>query len=534
MEKNKNTGSAVVMRKQNEPIAFPRTVRPDSANMMTTAKAGKTYPAGFIPLFPEDSVSGSVSCQVRMEETVKVLANPVHFRMHAYFVSMAALPRFDGLDSVAYSLAQKVGSQPYVEKAAKLAGQSDFYHAFGEHIPDGASVNTMYLQAYNQVINYRRQQVSISLPQRTDMQATIARSLWGPTALARIVPDFDAALIEGEVALNVVSTTLPVEYAKTGTTFPTVKDGAGAARMFGIDTGLGGYNYVSTNNLNGTAVDALFVDMQNSGLTVSLANLEQAKKTQAFAVLRQQFAGNDDELIDLLMKGLRFPSNAFRDPIHIGTGTGTFGMNQRYASDAANLDDYVVNGAVRVDIPIRVPQQPTGGVIVITYEIIPEPVFDRQADMFLHADFVDLPNALRDHLDTQPVATVPNRFVDALHTTPDGFFGYAPMNYQYIRQRVKVGGRFLRTLAAMPSAEDQQHIWSVRTVNPVLNEDTFLVPNDLAHNVFRDTLLDPFFVTVSHNCRIEGLTQFPPALTESQGDYAAVAAIAPTDIITPV
>lgn len=547
----------VKLRKQHGPISFPRTVRPDARAFNTSARAGKTYPAAFIPLMPEDGIVSSggdasrVSFMVRMEETEKMLANAVHFRAHAYFVSLAALERFDGLDSVAYAWAGKEGAAPIVQTYVHAAADNEFYHAFGEHIKDGETINDIYVEAYNAVINYRRKQVSISLPMETLTSKNIKRALWGQTAIARIVPDFDAALIEGEFDLNIVNADVVLsgsgEISNLYLTTPASVDNSWKLNPDGTvsaqPTTSASALYVKRSGAASAAVPEANIprvtladivgELTANGVRASLSNIDLAKKTQAFAVLRQQFAGNDEELIDLAMRGFRFPNQAFSDPILIGTSSGIFGMSQRYATDAASLDEYVVNGAVRVDIPLRLPQQPTGGVIVVTYEIIPEPVFDRQADMFLRATAEQLPNALRDHLDPQPVDVVPNRFVDALHTNPDGTFGYAPLNYWMARRRVGVGGRFLRGLTSDPSAEDQQHIWSVRVTDPVLNEDAFLCPEDLSHNVFRDTLLDPFLVSCSHNVSIEGITQFGPSLYESQGDYEAVASIVPTETIDP-
>lgn len=539
------------LRVHLDPVSFPRTIRPDVRAMNTSARAGKVYPAAFIPIMPEDQLLTSrASFVVRMEETEKMLANAVHIRAHAFFVSYAALDRFDGLDSVAYAWAQRVGAPDIVEKYAYVpATHDEFYHAFGEHVASGENVNSLYVEAYNQVVNYRRRQVSISLPERLVTDHTLARALWGETAIARIVPDFDAALIESEVALNLAGgqatmtgtgqvTGLYTEAATSVGKTAINPDGtvgtnvtANHSPLFVRRVSTSGNSALSPNVA--VTFDNVVAELAATGITTSLANIELAKKTQAFATIRQQYAGNEDDLIDLLMRGIRFPNNAFREPIHIGTGKATFGLAQRYATDAANLDQYVANGLARVDIPLRFPQQPTGGVVVITYEIVPEPVFDRQADLFLRDTFDDLPNALRDHLDTQPVEIVPNRFVDALHTSPDGTFGYAPLNYEWARRRVAVGGRFLRTLASSPSDEDQQHIWSVRTVDPVLNEDAFLCPADLSHNVFRDTLLDPFLVQAVHNATIEGITQFGPSLYESKGDYDAVAAVVPSATIDP-
>jgi hypothetical protein len=277
----------------------------------------------------------------------------------------------------------------------------------------------------------------------------------------------------------------------------------------------------------------LFTELQSDSIGLTLASLEAAKKTQAFARMREKFAGNDDEMIDLLMRGLRIPSAAFKDPILLGAGKATFGISQRYATDAANLDTYVTNGQANVQFDIRMPQQPTGGVIVVTYEIVPEPVFDRMADMFLAETADTMPNALRDTLDVQKVDIVPNRYIDALHTTGGGTFGYQPMNARWARNHTRIGGRFMRTSVANPSDEDQQNIWGVIVTDPVLDEDAFLVPTDLSHHVFLDTLADPFKVICNWNASIEGITQFGPALYEASGDYDAVAAEVDTTIVDP-
>jgi len=531
------------MRKQNQPIRYPRTVRPDRNTLITSALAGKTYPAGFIPLLPEDQLgSTNIRFNIQMEETARVLANAVHVRAHAYFVSLAALPRFGGsMDAVADAWAGKAGAPAVAEYEAFItANHNDFYQQMGIHHQDGMLLNTAYVEAYNRVVNYRREQVSISLPQRTDTDHSMARALWGSTAIQNIVPTFDAALEQGSVPLQILDAGIPVSGLGTLSggnanqlTNQSMRETDGGTRPYphsvkGYDNG-----NVWQMEVDASGHPMVFAEMQQSNVALTLASLESAKQTQAFARMREKFAGNEDEMIDLLMRGLRIPSAMYRDPIHLGSTTGVFGIEQRYATDAANLETYVTNGMANIGMTVRMPSQPTGGVVVITYEIVPDPVFDRKEDLFLSATVDSYPNALRDTLDPQKVDIVPNRYIDALHTSPDATFGYAPMNYSWAREHVRLGGRFYRPLGFNPSDEDQQNIWGVTKVDPVLNEDAFLMPTDFSHHVFKDTQADPFKVICNWDARIQGITQFGPALYEASGDYDAVAAEIDDTLIDP-
>lgn len=542
-------------RRKTTPVPYPRTRRPDFRALNTSARAGKVMPAAFIPLNPEDGVqAGSdVRVMVQMEPTEKMLANAVHVRVHAYFVSYAALERFDGMDSVAFAWAGRDGAPALDDQFIYSdATDGEFYHAFGEHIADGESVNSLYHRAYNAVVNFRRQQVSISLPERLETDTSLARAMWGTTAIARVVPDFDSALIQASTELTFSgeqlavsgSADLAMSYVSDTETF-TAQDtfdenGTKIGTSFGDGDGAK-YLQVMRDQQTGEMTHGLkvddfsnvFAELSGGAGSISIAKIDQARELQRFADMRRRMAGTDDDLIDLLMRGIQVPRHVYHNPLLIGQASGVIGMSQRYATDAANLEDYVAQGTTAIRVPLLLPKQETGGCVVVTYEIVPEPVFDRQADLFLRDRFADYPHALRDFTDVQPVDVVPNRFVDALHTQPDGTFGYAPLNYKWARRRVGVGGRFLRTLSSDASDEDQQHIWSVRQVDPVLDEDAFLVPDGLAHNVFRDTLADPFFVRVQHDCVIEGITQFGPALYESSGDYDAVVAEMDDETIVP-
>ena len=518
-------------RNQKTPVPFPKTVRNPREMLNTSSRAGVVMPAGFIPLMPQDGIKSGSSAEilVQMEETEKLLGNAVHVRAHAHFVSYAALERFDGIDSVMFGWAERTGAPAIVSLETSDAADASWFSHFGENTPVGSTINLDYLRAYNCTVNYRRSNVSKSLPVRADNVTSLARSLWGETALARIVPDWDGGMLESSAELTFVDA-VANGFTGSATVEGYASDYAygGLTRKLNSDgSETGGYTssertYALSIAQRGDTTGQVFVDdfsnlvgtVSGGAGTVSLAAIENAKRTKAFAEMRSRMSGTDDDLIDLLMKGMSIPSNMYHDPILIGSADVNINQSARYATDSANLDNYVANGVASLRIPLTLPTQTTGGFVVLTYEIVPEPVFARQADNFLYKTFDQLPNALRDYLDTQPVQVVPNRFVDSLHTLPDGTFGYAPMNHDFTQARIKMGGRYLQGLSAVATDEDQQHIWSVRTVDPVLDEDAFLVPDNFAHDPFLDTVSDPFIVRVQYSCMIEGITQFGPSLYE--------------------
>lgn len=215
------------------------------------------------------------------------------------------------------------------------------------------------------------------------------------------------------------------------------------------------------------ALPEIYAELQGAGVTISLSNLELARKTQAFAKLRAEYSGHtDDYIIDLLMDAITIPDQQLTQPILVGEAATVFGMSKRYASDSGNLTESVVNGATFVDLNIRCPRIGVGGVIMIVCEITPEQLFERQKDPYFHADGVeDFPQYLRDTLDPEKVVVVPNNFVDVDHDTPDATFGYAPLNHEWNYIAPRIGGKFYRPEVDAGFDEDRQRLWAVETQN---------------------------------------------------------------------
>lgn len=531
------------------PIGVEKSVRGDEIRVLTSCRAGKIVPVAFSPLLREDRVSrGSIRLDFKMAETIHPLMNAVNVTAYAHFVPHLALPEFDGMDSFnrSYQGLAEPGGRPPVQffPTGPFGSSNHIWSSLGVHWPEGQTLNHFPVRAYNLIVNHRRAARSNKLPQRGLAAYTLAEAFWKNPNMAHIVPDFDQAMLDGEVPLTVnlgaVAGKLPVEgigivgsgligaqvNARQGIALPDVSvrhvHDAGtqsSATNFGIKvTGAGADMRPDVY----VTLPEIFDELRNEGIKISLSNIELAKKTAAFAKLRQQYSGLDeDHLVDLLMEGIRVPDEALKQPILLDRKSTIFGYSERHAMDGASLDKSVTTGQTSLTLNFRTPPMNTGGIIMITVEIVPEQLFERMYDTYLGTtDPATLPNFLRDYLDPEKVEVVQNRFSDVMHSTPTGTFGYAPLNHGWKRSITRFGGRYRRPLNA-GFVEDRQRFWSVERIDPKLTADFYMV-GDLPHTVFMDSTVDPFEILALGNIQIVGNTVFGKTLSEDNGHYDAV------------
>lgn len=527
-------------RTKTSPIPVQRTTRRKEIRVLTSLNAGLMVPIYAEPLLREDAIT---SCNLRlafeMEETVEVLMNSVNVRVMAYLVPRLAFERYDGLDSLNKSymgkpLVDAGPVTPWFEMVnAAAPGTNQIHEYLGKHAKAGTPLNTDYVEAYNTIWNFRAKNRSKDITLRARLLETLAPAFWLHQTFAHIVPDFDQAIIDGEVPLNVVNARMPLKGMawQTAASY-TLANQTGYIDTEGNSPPVGNNNWSSVQNPphlvrgdNVTKIPDVYAEMTENGITVSLSNIEMARKTQAFANLRRQYAGHSDEyIIDLLMQGITIPDEAWKQPILLADEQTVFGMSKRYASDAANLTESVVNGLTAVDVRFTVPRCPTGGVVMVVAEITPEQLFERQRDPYLFASTVEeLPDFLRDTLDPEKVQVVENSEIDIDHDTPTGTFGYAPLNHQWARSIPQVGGKFLRPEVDAAFDEDRQRIWAVETANPVLSEDFYLCTTmHYKPFVITDEAIDHFECLARGAVSITGNTVFGGLLVESTNEYAEV------------
>jgi hypothetical protein len=498
------------------PLTPKRSTRIDQKTVITSGNAGKIIPVACIPLLREDGVKRSrMQIAVEMMETAETLFNGVNVTVNAHLVPKLAFDRFNGMDDLNRSyqgVPREDGETPipFIETHTFSQADNEFYKTLGMHAQGSATVNRDYIEAYNTVVNFRRKERSSSLSMRTMTDTSLAQAFWNHTTMAHIVPDFDQAIIDGEVALNVVDTRLGIHSA-----LKTVS-GSQASPASSTAAISGGY---PDNDFSAE----IWAELAQDGITVSLSNIEMAKKTQAFAKARSMFQGHDDDyIIDTLMAGIRIPDQAMKQPILLAQQRTQMGYQQRFASDAANLDESVTVGGALVDITMRTPAINTGGIIVITAEITPEQLFERQKDHYLHNTSVDnYPEFTKNELDPEKVSVVTNSHIDIDHSDPDGIFGYAPLNHEYMRSAPNIGGKYYRPEVDAAFDEDRQKIWANETVDPELTEDFYLC-NNVHHKVFADSTSDAFEITARGTFEITGNTVFGGALKEATDDYDEV------------
>ena len=517
------------------PIQVQRSTRRDRGRLLTSADAGMIIPLKYFPMLREDAVKrGRVRVNIEMMETAELLMNGIRVDVMAHYVPMLAFPRFNGsMEELNRSYKGQTGIGgsvvPFFETNKIANGNSEitissassshnpttvdtaswgeqvnvFLQTMGIHT-QASNYSTILVEAYNAIVNERRKARSASLPIRNQFDHTFAEAFWSLDN-NHIVPDFDQKLIDGQVALNGLTFEAPV----VSPTILEVNGYRAPADTNGAPT---------TTNADGERVwNDVYAELTSGGnATMSLADIDQAKKTAAFAQLRSMYDGIDDEhIIDMLMEGIRVPEEAMKQPILLSKKSTMIGYNQRYATDAANLDTSVTNGFASLECSIRTPQMNTGGVIMITAEIVPEQMWERKKDYFLYETNPDnLPNYLRDVLDPEQVSVVKNDHLDVNHTTPNGTFGYAPLNHEWQqRDMVNVGGKYYRP-ANDAFDEDRAKIWTVEQTDPTLSQDFYLV-SGLHKKVFSDQVADAFEITCISDMEITGNTVFGQRLLEA-------------------
>ena len=483
--------------------------------------------------------------------------NPVNMRVMAYLVPWLAMERFeksrDQFDRSYMGQAQVEGGAvvPFFETDAYgTQGSNEVYKYLGLTGEAADEVNTMYLEAYNTIYNFRAKNRSPNLTPRARLASTLAPAFWTHSRFQHIVPDFDQAVIDGEVALNIVESELTLKNKDITGTGPNSEDHAkvriyhseNLANQLFLNQQNGGDVTTTVANSSGSPrtiqlradLTQLVAEMTSTGVTVSLSNLELARKTQAFAKIRQKYEGLPDEyIIDMLMSGLSIADLAWTQPILLADQEVRIGQVKRYATDAGNLASSAVSGGAALDLRWHAPRSETGGIVMIVAECLPVQLFERQRDPFFYtSDVATLPDALRDTLDPEKVVIVQNGEIDTNHATPEDTFGYAPLNWQWASGGPRIGGKFYKPVAGGAEIVARQRIWAVDVEDPVLGDDFYIAPA-LPTDPFLDEAVDPFEITVMGAAAITGNTQFGGLLVEptAVSNYDEVMDKAPTDRI---
>lgn len=541
-------------RQSTTPVAFGRTIRKDDVVAMTSGRAGKIVPIDYIPLLRGDSASGRVGVDVELAEMPRPLLNGVTANFQAWFVPKTAHPQFAGYDEFMNSyngetiraLGQADRSPPdffMTTQADELTYQDDLeiIKTLGIHLQGKGDGNTRFfntdlIDAYNLIVNFRLAAHSSKLTRRDYASENLLNStklapaFWPSNRRTRIVPDYERALVIGALDLDVAAGQIPVEgIRRTGGAPGTPQTISGSFGGSSVRIGTNGTSDLFFDIGVGD-VSEIFADMTGQTVGISLADLDRARESVAFGKLRASMAGNDttgfdsdEAILAELMQGFSVPEDHWNRPWLLDSKRTTFGMLERHATDAANLNDSVTTGRASAQLSLNVPRNDIGGVIIVTVEVLPERLDERQLDDWIRYTTPEqLPNALRDVQRVEPVDQVFKRRIDARHTDGNSLYGYEPMNDVWNREFTRLGGAFYQEDPANPWTEQRQAIWQHNVVDPEYTSDHYVCPEDFPHDVFSDTTADAFEIVVRHSVRISGLTQFGDVLNENNDDYLEV------------
>ncbi|AYP28753.1 MAG: major capsid protein [Microviridae sp.] len=542
------------MARQNQaPVSFNKSIRTDRTTAVTSGRAGKIYPVDYIPLLRGDSLSGSVAIDINLAEMPKPVLNAVVLNVQAWFVPKSAHPQFSGYDEFVHSYqSENIKSLGVSGEESRAAPplffqdtvldsailESDFFKTLGVHLLPTIDYQVDLIDAYNLIVNFRKSAYTDRLPRRPYFSenpanaTSLSRAFWPKGRHSSWVPDYERALILGDLALDIAAGQIPVSGIGVG-----VGAASGSVSVQETDNGTVTFD----NHWFGNDVKVekhpdggpnIFAEMGGQPVSTFLADIDKARVAQSFAKLRSSYAGNDatgfdnaDALVAELMQGFSVPSDLFKRPWLLDAKMQPFGWSERFATDAANLDQSVTQGMISTTLNLNVPKQDTGGVIVVTVEVVPEYILEAASDEWFYArDANHLPDALRDVQRTEPVDNVTNRRMDARHSTPNALYGYEPMNAQWNREFTRLGGKFYNPDPLDPFTESRSSLWLSGVVNPTFGAEHYHCPANLPHDVFSDTLADAWEAVIRHDAKIVGLTQIGDVLVENNDDYAAVTA----------
>lgn len=536
---------AIANRLKTDPIPIVRQSRGFKLRSVTTLQPGKFTPIAAFPLLRQDSCTGRVTIGLDMAETYEVLMNKMFLRVSAYFIPKLSEERFMGSPHIferSYAGQPKDDTPgapvvPYINRKAfpATAGSHIVYKYLGLTAKAGQLVATDYEEGYNKTVNFRRRQRSKALPMRTMDDSTLAPAMWGPNAFSDVVPDFDDGLIAGELPLTVVAAKMPlrgigysnatpvpgnsqaVNIRETGKTAPTAYPGGERIFQHGSVAGAGIAALEVKSGANG--YPDMWAELSENGISVSLANIDQAKKLVSFAKMREAYEGHPDAyVIDALMNGFDIEGLDMVEPWLLDSKIVTIDQMLRRAMDGASLEDTAANGVASTSLGINVPANNYGGVVMIFAEAIPEQLYERQPDpLFTATGVADLPNYMADVLNPLPVVEVKKGEVDVAHSDPTALFGYARRNWKYAQYPSRVGGDLYAPTPSAATTEARRIIYPTDVVDPGLTQE-FYESTTLSRSPFVNQTKDPMVIAVGGDIGVTGLTIIG-AVHESEANY---------------
>jgi hypothetical protein len=556
-----------MVRQNSTPVEFNRTMRYDNVSCLTSVPAGVVAPVTYAPLLRGDSATGRIDITAQLAEMPKPLENAVILRGQAWFVPRPALPQFAGVDDYAHSyqgkdvtrLGAAAATPPSlflttsVSATYATANSYEILKSLGITVEASETINHDIADAYNLICNFRLSAHSSKMTRYNYASENadaweLKPAFWPRNRMHNIVADYEAALVQGSLELDVTAGSIPVTGLGIGTsrsfvagTEPVNETGGSASVNYTSYANVGSGSTSSNDatlaeeDPNNTGYPGIFSEMTGQTISTTLADIDKARTTQAFAKIMSSYQGHDfsgfdssDVVLLEFMQGFNVPDSLQQRPWLLANKTVVFGMTERHATDAANQDDSLTVGDATLSLSVNVPSADYGGIIMATVEVLPERIYPRQSDEYLKVTAAsDLPDALRDVQNDLPVDQCLNGRVDTAHSTPTGVFGYEPMNAKWKREATRMGGLFQSLTPGAHVTTARTAVWQPEYQNPALTSDHWLAPHPFPQDVFSVPGEDCCIISVRQQITISGITQFGDDLVEDNSEFTETLAEAP-------
>lgn len=465
----------------------------------TTGNQGEMIPINTINVIPGDTVQQATTALIRFSPLLAPVMHPVHARIQHYFVPFRLIwddfedfitGGEDGLDSSTF---------PTVDVSSVSAGTLEDYLG----LPVGTytqteAVSALPFRAYNLIWNEyvrnTRLQTAKTIDLTSGADTTTERNLlkvnWQKDRFTNAADDTQLGT---EISLP-LGTSAPVNLdTTTGNNWRAYDAATGAATTLGgnmtHNTSPGDIDSSATGNKklildpNGT----LNADL-SSATAATINDLRRSIALQKFAEARQLYGSRYVEYLRYM--GVKSSDGRLDRPEYLGGGRQVVQFSEVLSTDGANTGDMKGHGIASVRSNRYRRYFEEHGIVMSFLSVMPKTIYSQGIPKeFLYTDRTDF---FQKELANIGLTEIENKEVYAMHTSPDGVWGYQ-RNYDELRSSVS-------TISGDFNGGGNLDHWTMARVfssDPALNSN-FLEANP-TDRIYAATTEDQMYIMAQNN-----------------------------------
>lgn len=443
----------------------------------TTFNQGEMVPVNVQSVIPGDTMQQATTALVRFSPLLAPVMHPVHVKIQHFFVPYRLIwddfedfitGGEDGLDTSTF---------PTIDFASVAAGSLADYMG----LPVGTYTNTESISAlpfrayaliWNEFVRNTRLQTELTIDTTSGSDSTTNTTLqkvnWQKDRFTNAADDTQLGT---EISLPL------------GTSAPLVTDSGTVPE---------GYSSVyadASGELHGDAIYTknLTADLSNA-TAATINDLRRSIALQKFAEARQLYGSRYVEYLRYC--GVKSSDGRLDRPEYLGGGRQTVQFSEVLSTDGANTGSMKGHGisSVRSNRYRRFFEE--HGVVISLMSVLPKTIYSQGIPKeFLYTDRTDF---FQKELANIGLTEIENKEVYAMHTSPDGVWGYQ-RNYDELRSSVS-------TIAGDFNGGGNLDHWTMARIfaaDPALNS-SFLTA-DPTDRIYAATTEDQLYVMVQNN-----------------------------------